>query len=109
MAFEQAAIKVEKTAEYAALEAAIGQAYSPGKVEQFLKRLDRKGVRVRDIDAVLARKVLDGFSEPAVNALRLYQALTVSDQALLREFYLSKLEAVEVTLRHRFKKLYQYY
>jgi hypothetical protein len=39
----------------------------------------------------------------------LYKALTLSDQAQMREFYLSKLEGVEVALRHKFKKLYQYY
>jgi hypothetical protein len=27
----------------------------------------------------------------------------------MREFYLSKLEGVDVTLRHKFRKLYQYY
>jgi len=40
---------------------------------------------------------------------QLYQSLPVSDQAQMREFYLSKLETVDPSLRHRFKKLYQYY
>jgi hypothetical protein len=106
MAFEQAAIKVEKAQEYAKLQASIEQAFLPEKVEQFLKRLERKGIRVRDVAAVLSNKVLDA---PDVDAQQLYQALTVSDQALLREFYLSKLETVDVSLRHKFKKLYQYY
>jgi hypothetical protein len=109
MAFEQAAIKVEKTAEYAALQGAIEQAFSAAKIERFLKQLDRKGIRVRDLDAVMAERVLEGFAESGLNARHLYEVLTVSDQALLREFYLSKLEAVDVALRHRFKKLYQYY
>jgi len=39
----------------------------------------------------------------------LYQSLTMSDQALMREFYLSKIEEVDTALRHKFKKLYQYY
>ena len=106
MAFEQAAIRVEKTQEYAKLQGAIEQAFLPEKVEQFLKQLDRKGIRVRDVNAVLSNKVLDG---PDVNAQQLYQALTLSDQAMLREFYLSKLETVDTALRHKFKKLYQYY
>jgi hypothetical protein len=106
MAFEQAAIKVEKTQEYAKLQAAIEQAFLPEKVEGFLKQLDRKGIRIRDLNAVLAKKVLDG---PDVNMQQLYGALTLSDQAMLREFYLSKLETVDVSLRHKFKKLYQYY
>ncbi len=106
VAFEQAAIKVDKAEEYGKLQAAIEQAFLPGKVEQFLKQLDRKGIRVRDVDAVLAQKVLDNAG---VSAQRLYEALTVSDQAQLREFYLSKLETIDTALRHKFKKLYQYY
>ena len=104
--FEKAAIKVEKAQEYARLQAAIEQAFLPDKVEQFLKQLDRKGIRVRDLDAVLAKKVLDGQD---VNAQQLYRALTLSDQAQIRELYLSKLETVDTALRHKFKKLYQYY
>ena len=106
VAFEQAAIKVEKTQEYARLQAAIEHAFLPEKIEQFLKQLDRKRIRIRDVAAVLSKKVLDG---PDVNAQQLYEALTLSDQALLREFYLSKLETVDTALRHKFKKLYQYY
>ena len=107
MGFEQAAIKVEKTQEYARLQAAVEQAFAPGRVEQFLKQMDRKGIRVRDFDGVLAQRVLDG--DTAQHAQQLYQSLTTSDQAQIRELYLSKLEEVDATLRHRFKKLYQYY
>jgi len=107
MAFEQAAIKVEKTQEYARLQAAVEQAFAPSKVEQFLKQMDRKGIRIRDFDGLLAQRVLDG--DTAQNAQQLYQSLTMSDQALMREFYLSKLEEVDEKLRHKFKKLYQYY
>ena len=107
MTFEQAAIKVEKAQEYGRLQAAVEQAFLPDKVERFLKQMDSKGIRIRDFDGVLARRVLDG--ETAQNSQQLYQVLTVSDQAQMREFYLSKLEAVEQSLRHKFKKLYQYY
>jgi hypothetical protein len=109
MAFEQAAIKVEKAEEFAALQSAIQQAFLPEKVERFLKQLDRKGIRVRDLNAVLAQRILEGFSQAGLNAKQLYEALPVSDQAQMREFYLSKLETVEQSLRHKFKKLYQYY
>jgi len=107
VAFEQAAIKVEKAQEYARLQAAIEQAFQPAKVEQFLKQMDRREIRIRDFDAVLTQRVLDG--ETAQNSQQLYQSLTMSDQAQMREFYLSKLEGVDVALRHKFKKLYQYY
>jgi len=107
--FEQAAIKIEKQQEFGKLQAAIDQAFLPGRAEQFLKQLERKGVRVRDVDALLAQKVLDGFSNPAESAQSLYGALPLSDQAQIREFYLSKLEGIDSALRHKFRKLYQYY
>jgi hypothetical protein len=109
MAFEQATIKVQSERQYAGLQAAIEQAFRPEKLERFLKQLDRKGIRIRDFDAVLAKRVLEGFGEAGLNAQHLYEALALSDQALIREFYLSKLEAVDTALRHKFKKLYQYY
>jgi hypothetical protein len=107
--FEQAVIKVQKEQEFAALQASVERAFLPEKVERFLKQLDRKGIRVRDFDAVLKRRVLEGFGDAGLNAQALYEALPVSDQALMRELYLSKLETVEQSLRHKFKKLYQYY
>jgi hypothetical protein len=107
--FEQAAIKVEKAEEFARLQAAVEQAFLPEKAERFLKQLDRKGIRVRDFDAILAQRVLESVVAPGLNARHLYESLPVSDQAQMREFYLSKLESVDVALRHKFRKLYQYY
>jgi hypothetical protein len=107
--FEQATIKVEKQQEFAALQAAIEDVFRPRAVEKFLKQMDRKSIRIRDFDGVLGKKVLESVSGAKVNAAQLYQALTLSDQAQMREFYLSKLETVEQSLRHKFKKLYQYY
>jgi hypothetical protein len=109
MVFEQATIKVEKAKEFGELQAAVEQAFAAAKAERFLKQMDRKSVRVRDFDGVLAKKVLESVVSAKVDAAKLYQALTLSDQAQMREFYLSKLETVEQSLRHKFKKLYQYY
>jgi hypothetical protein len=109
VAFEQAAIKVQKEQEFARLQGAVEQVFLPAMVERFLKQLDRKGIRVRDFGAVLAQRVLEGFGGAGLDARQLYGSLPVSDQALMREFYLSKLEGVDIGLRHKFKKLYQYY
>jgi hypothetical protein len=113
MGFEQATIKVEKQQEFAKLQVAVEQAFLPKTAERFLKLLDRKGIRVRDFDAVLSARSLEDAGGAAVktdlSAWQLYQALPLSDQAQMREFYLSKLETVGAALRHRFKKLYQYY
>jgi hypothetical protein len=111
--FEQAVIKVEKEAQFAELKAAVERVFSAGTVEKLLKRLDSRGMRIRDFDSVLEKQVIENvdraFRKSQKTAKGLYQELTVSDQGQMREFYLSKLEAVEVALRHRFKKLFQYY
>jgi hypothetical protein len=110
MTFEQAAIKVQNEADFAQLQAAVQQAFRPEKVEQFFKQLDRKGIRIRDFESILAERVLEGVvGGSELMARALYASMPVSDQAQMREFYLSKLEGVDVTLRHRFRKLYQYY
>ena len=113
MGFEQATIKIEKQQEFSKLQAAVEQAFLPEKVERFMKQLDRKGIRVREFDGVLSARVLEDVAAGSVgsdlSAWQLYQALPLSDQAQMREFYLSKLETVGAALRHRFKKLYQYY
>ena len=112
--FEQAAIKIEKQQEYAKLQAAVEQAFQLDRVERFLKQLDRRGIRVRAFDEVLSARVLEDVAggsaaSAGLSAWQLYQALPISDQAQMREFYLSKLETVDIALRHKFKKLYQYY
>jgi hypothetical protein len=107
--FEQAAIKVEKAEEFARLQGAVEHAFLPENAERFLKQLDRKGIRVRDFEAILAQRVLESVGESGLNARQLYESLPLSDQGQMREFYLSKLETVDQALRHKFKKLYQYY
>ncbi len=112
MGFEQAAIKIEKQQEFAKLQGLVEQAFVPGLVERFLKQLDRKAIRVRNFDEVLASRLMEESALAAkseLSAWQLYQALPLSDQAQMREFYLSKLETVDTALRHKFKKLYQYY
>jgi hypothetical protein len=111
--FEQATIKVQKQEEFAKLQAAVEQAFLPENRERFLKQLDRKGIRVRDFETVLSARTLEqaagGAAKSELSAWQLYQELPLSDQAQMREFYLSKLETVDTALRHKFKKLYQYY
>ena len=114
MAFVQATIKVQRQEEFAKLQAAVEQVFLPERVERFLKQLDRKGIRIRNFDAILSTRALEDVgggstAGSGLSAWQLYQALPLSDQAQIREFYLSKLEEVGAPLRHRFKKLYQYY
>ena len=110
MAFEQAAIKIERVEEFGQLQRAIEEAFSTEKVGRFLKRLYRGKIRIRDFDTVLVSGTLEATTGRAdFSARPLYNSLTLSDQAQMREFYLSKLEAIDVPLRHKFKMLFQYY
>jgi hypothetical protein len=109
--FEQATIKVEHEKEFEELKSAIRRAFVPQSVEKYLKRMSSAGIRIRDFDAVLAKGVLEhvGAMEKGKSANGLYSALTVSDQAQMKEFYLSKIEEVGPELRAKYQKLYQYY
>jgi len=109
MAFEQAAIKVEKEQEFQELKNAIEHALGASEVGQFLKRLESRSIRIRDFDAVLEKGALDQGGGNRSSAKGLYSALSVSDQAQMREFYLSRIEDIEPKLRSRFQKLYRYY
>ena len=110
MAFEQATIKVEKAREFGELKSALEQVFAADRVTQYLKKLASRNIRVRDFEGVLANGVTDALlGAESGKARNLYEALTVSDQAQMREFYLSKLEEVEPALRAKFSKLYQYY
>ena len=111
--YEQAVIKVEKEAQFAELKAAIERAFAAGAVEKLLKRLDSRGIRIRNFDGVLDQQVIEyvdgSLKKNGKTAKGLYQELSVTDQGQMREFYLSKLEQVEEALRHKFRKLFQYY
>ncbi len=113
MSYEQATIKVEKEAQFAELKAAIERAFAAGAVEKLLKRLEGRGVRIRNFDGVLDQQIIEyvdgSLKKSGTTAKDLYRELTVTDQGQMREFYLSKLEQVDEALRHKFRKLFQYY
>ena len=106
-AFQQAGIPVEKGAEFEELKAGIERAFSPAVVEQFLKKLESKGIRIRQFDKVLDKKVfeVDGVKD----ARKLYDALSVGDQGQIRELYLRRLEEVNEAVRVKFHKIYVMY
>jgi len=109
MAFEQATIKVVKEREFGELRTIIEQVLGPDRVVKFLKSLDSRGLQVRNFDGILAAKLIDSVAgAKAGMAESLYRALPVSDQALVREFYLSRIEEVDAALRVKFRKVYQY-
>jgi hypothetical protein len=111
--FEQAVIKIEKESEFAELKSAIERTFAVGSVGKFLKKMESRGIRIRNFDGVLDNQVIEyvdgGLKQGGKTAKGLYGALALSDRGQMREFYLSKIEQVDAPLRHKFHKIYQYY
>jgi hypothetical protein len=101
--FEQAAIAVEDQQGFAQLHGLIDTAFDAREVEVLLDRVTRSRLRVRDFESVLHRGFL------GKDAVRLYDALPVSDQGLTRERYLRLVEKVPQELRQRYYRAYAYY
>ncbi len=111
--FQQAGIRIEKLDEFEQLRSALTRIFAPAGVVGFLKLLQRKNVPIRDFPRVLREKLLEksdaNLGRGGKTAQELYDALPLSDQAQMREFYLTTLESVDATLRNKFNKLYRYY
>ena len=111
--FEQAGIKIEKEQEFQALKQAIERVLSSAVIEKFFGKLEKKGVRIRQFEKVLALKLIESVDETLAKsgktAKLLYDALPMTDQGQMREFYLTKIEEVSPELRQKFHKLYSYY
>jgi hypothetical protein len=111
--FERAGIAVDRLEEFEQLHSALARVFASGAVEGFLQLLRRKGVPIRDFDRLLREKLLEQadrkLGQSGKSARQWYDALTVSDQAQMREFYLTALEAVDLSLREKYSKLYRYY
>ncbi len=109
--FEQATIKVENEAVFSELRGAIDRVFTAPQVERFLRELKKKGLGVRDFDAVLA----GGFVERAETTLAgagksakgLWDSLSLSDRSQIKEFYLVRLEQVDVKWRAKFATVYR--
>ena len=109
--FEQAVIKVDNEREFEELKSVVIRVFAPEMAERFLRQLKKQGLRVRDWDSLLAKGTLEKVDESLAGktARELYDSLTLSDQAQIREFYLVRVEEVDPKLRTRFQSIYQYY
>ena len=101
--FDQPVLTIVDPAGYGAVRTAIEAAFSSSRVSDFLKSLDRSGVRIRHFETVLEKGLL-GSSAKAE-----YAKLGNADQGQIREYYLASLERVTPELRQKFFKLYAYY
>jgi hypothetical protein len=113
MAFEQAQIPVQKTEDFEVLRSAIERVFASSALEKFYRRLEAKDVRVREFEKIVALGILDAvdtaLTQSAKRADQMYRSLPLSDQALMREFYLEQVERVDPKLRLKYQKVYRYY
>ena len=111
MSFEQAVIPVQSETEFRELTEAIDRVFTPPALEGFLKGLQRKGVLVRQFERVLDKGLIERADEHLKQGKRaarqIYQALPLSDQAQVREFYLVRLEQVPDEWRAKFSTVYR--
>ena len=101
--FEQAAFAVQDQQGFHQLSSRIDAAFAANRADLFLASVAGKKLRVRQFEQVLEKGLL-GKDSP-----ELYKALPTSDQALIREKYLARIEKVPIELRQRFLKIYAYY
>ena len=111
--FEQAGIAIERPEAFEALRSSVERVFSTVNVENFLKKLVSNSVNVRDFETVLRKKLLEQvdsvLAKSGTKAQALWDQLTVADQGQMREFYLTRLEELELGLRQKYNKIYRYY
>jgi hypothetical protein len=101
--YERPVLSVQDETTFREVKTAVEARFSEADVRDFLRSLDKAGLRIREFESVLA----SGKLGAATSAL--YSKLSPSDQGQIRELYLALLEQVPVSLRDKFFKLYAYY
>jgi hypothetical protein len=113
MAYQQAQIPVTKTEDFEQLRAAIERIFNSAALDKFYRKLQSRDVRGREFEKLVNLKLLEE-ADPALagcgkTAKQLYESLALSDQALMREFYLERIEKVDPKVRLKYQKVYRYY
>jgi len=113
MAYQQAQIAVTKTEDFEQLKSALERIFSSAAVEKFYGKLQSRTVYVREFEKILDLGILESVDSALAKsgkpAKTLYESLSVSDQALMREFYLEQIEKVDPKVRQKYQKVYRYY
>jgi hypothetical protein len=106
--FQQAPIAVCNAEAFTAMKQLIDAVFASAAVEGFLKKLGKAGLGIRQFERVLERRLFgEGTGERS--AWVLYQSLPTSDQGLIREHYLTRVEEVDSRLRTKHQRVYRYW
>jgi len=110
--YQQAQIAVTKTEDFEQLKSALDRIFTAA-LEKFYSKLQSRTVYAREFEKIVDLGILEsvdsGLAKSGKTAKQLYASLTVSDQALMREFYLERIEKVDAKVRQKFQKVYRYY
>jgi len=113
MPYQQAQIAVTKTEEFEQLKSAVERVLAPTAVEKFYSRLQSRTINVREFEKIAGAGIFEALDSSlkasGKTAPQLYQSLALSDQALMREFYLERIEQVDMKVREKYRKVYRYY
>ena len=113
MAYEQAQIAVQQAEAFERLKSALERIFASASLEQFYRRLERKGVSVREFEKIAGLGLIEETDSQLAGcgkgAKQLYESLSVSDRALMREFYLERIETVDPRIRLKHQRVYRYY
>ena len=113
MPYEQAQIPVQQAEAFEQLRTALERIFSSPAFEKLFRRLESKSVAAREFEKILELGLLEkadaALAGAGKTAQQIYRSLPVSDQAVMREFYLDRLEKVDTKLRLKYRKVYGYY
>ena len=102
---------MENETVFSELRGAIDRVFTVPEVEKFLRELKKKDVGVRNFDAVLAGGFIEradaSLAKAGKTARKLWESLPLSDQSQIKEFYLVRLEQVDVKWRAKFATVYR--
>jgi len=113
MTYQQAQIAVTKAEDFEQLKSALERIFNSPALEKFYSKLQSRTVYAREFEKIVDLGILEsvdgGLAKLGKTAKQLYASLTVSDQALMREFYLERIEKVDAKVRQKYQKVYRYY
>ncbi len=113
MAYQQAQIAVTRTEEFEQLKSALERIFGSAAIEKYFSKLQGRAVNVREFEKIAGLGMLEEadstLAKSGKTAKQLYESLTLSDRALMREFYLERIEKVDAKVREKYRKVYQYY
>jgi len=107
--FEPGVIKVEKEREFGDLKAAIEKAFAADRVTKYLKGLDSRKIRIRNLDAAFAAVIDRVSGEKAGRRELCMNRCRFRIRPRCGSFISRRSKEVDPALRAKFHKLYQYY